>query len=64
MSHTYCTVKSITSGQPLPALIRGESKFRKLLGLDYIKVDVMTTSITSKYGISTNWYKPSELTYP
>ena len=63
MSHTYCTIKSATSGRPLCALIRGESKFRKLLGWDYIKVDVIVTSIANKHSISTNWYKPSELTY-
>jgi hypothetical protein len=63
MSHTYCTVKSMTSGRPIPALVRGESKLRKILGWGYIKVDVMMTSIANKHSISTNWYKPSELTY-
>ena len=36
---------------------------KKPHGWGYIKVDVMMTSIANKHSISTNWYKPSELTY-
>ena len=53
-------IKSITSGNRLPAVVYKKSKIRKLLGFPWVKLQYIGYSLN---GVSVNygWFKPEEI---
>ena len=56
------SVKSMTSGNPLPAVKIKESAIRKFFLLPHILLDVSITKIGIGDSVTRCWYRPEEIT--
>jgi len=60
MKRKVMYVKSMTSGNPLPAWYVRQSKLRKFLRLPHIRLSVVVRGFSGEWA-SIGWYRPEEI---